>query len=111
MIVERTVKEQIRDNIYSTRQLRIELTPQELERAFRIRQREYLLEDICGVLNEWVQQERISKEDGATVLNDRKVVEQMADLYERREDCNVAYNDTLGEVIREVLASKGMEVD
>lgn len=89
----------------------IELTPQELEKAFRIRQRQYLLEDISSAINEMVELDRISKEEGQKVLNDGAMVQNMADLYEHYEDCSVAYNDTLDMVIREVLKKSGMEVD
>lgn len=88
----------------------IELTPQELEKAFRIRQRQYLLEDISSALNEMVELNRISKTEGQRVLNDGAMIQNMADLYEHYEDCSVAYNDTLDMVIREVLKKNGMEV-
>ncbi len=89
----------------------IELTTQELEKAFRARQRQYLLEDISSAINEMVELNRISKAEGQRVLNDRAMIQNMADLYEHYEDCSVAYNDTLDMVIREVLKKSRMEVD
>ena len=89
----------------------IELTPPELEKAFRIRQRQYLLEDIRSAIGEMTKLGQISEADGQRVLNDEAMIQNMADLYEHYEDCSVAYNDTLDMVIREVLKKNGMEVD
>lgn len=46
-------------------------------------------DDLCGVSQ-------------SEMAEDPEIKESIAALYEEREDCNVAYNDTLGECIREI---------
>lgn len=89
--------------------IEIELTSEEIEQAFRIREREYLIADIENAVQEAYENEQISEEEYLKAKNNKEVLAAIAERYEKTCSCNVAYNVTMEEAVKEILKNSEVQ--
>ena len=105
MVIERTILSKVAElngiSICDERTVKIELTEAEIEEAYRIREREYLEEDIKNAVEEFC--------DYWGIPNDNPdIICKIASLYEKNQDTNVASADTMKEAVKQVLKKEGV---
>lgn len=83
--------------------IEVELTPEELEQAFREKQKEYRLADVKDAIEQAYEWEIISEEEYEKVIDNESFQEAVLDEYERRFSCNVPENVTWEESLKEIL--------
>mgnify|MGYP003374614387 CR=1 FL=1 len=92
MVIERTIASKVGEYgsvaICDERTVRIELTDDEIEEAYRIREGEYLEEDIRNA--------------------NLDIIHKITNLYEKNQDVNVASADTMKEAVKQVLKEEGV---
>lgn len=81
----------------------IRLTNEEMERAFRIKEREYLMQDIEEHIQDLYESEDISEEEYLQVVENRDAHKKIAEIYDKTCDCNVSFNETMSQAIKTVL--------
>ncbi len=80
----------------------IELTSDEIEQAFGIREREYLLEDVENAVQEAYENEQISEETYQKVQGNKEILTAIAERYEKTCSCNIAHNATMEDAVKYV---------
>ena len=88
--------------------MRIELTVAEIEEAYRIREREYLEEDIRNAVEEFCDYWGIPKGIAGGLNDNPDIICKIASLYEKNQDTNVASADTMKEAVKQVLKKEGV---
>lgn len=83
--------------------IEIELTPEELEQAFRIKEKEYRLEDVKSAINDAYEWEQISEELYQKIKDNKKFHEAVLQEYEKRFSCNIPENVIWGEALMAAL--------
>ena len=81
----------------------IDLTDTEMEHAFRIRENQYLLEDIGSFIEEMHESGELSESQYRESKNRCGFREEVIKLYNKHCSCDIAYNDTIKEAIRDTL--------
>lgn len=83
--------------------LAVDLTDAELEQAFRIRENQYLSEDIGSFIEEMHESGELSESQYQESKNRCGFREEVAKLYNKHCSCDIAYNDTIKEAIKDTL--------
>ena len=94
--------------ICDERTVKIELTEAEIEEAYRIREREYLEEDIKNAVEEFCDYWGIPKGIAGGLNDNSDIICKIASLYEKNQDTNVASADTMKETVKQVLKKEGV---
>ena len=81
-----------------------ELTESELEQAFRIRNGQYRMEDIEDTLRSAYESGTITEDVYRKCMDNSSVKGMILGQYDKICSCNIAYNDTLEEAVRRVVA-------
>ena len=112
MVIERTKKSIEAElngiSICDERPVKIELTEAEIEEAYRIREREYLEEDIKNAVEEFCDYWGIPKGIAGGLNDNPDIICKIASLYEKNQDTNVASADTMKEAVKQVLKKEGV---
>lgn len=112
MVIERTIASKVGEYgsiaICDERTVRIELTEEEIEEAYRIREREYLEEDIKNAVEEFCDYWGIPKGITGGLKDNQDIICKIASLYEKNQDTNVASADTMKEAVKQVLKKEGV---
>lgn len=95
-------------SICDERTVKIELTEAEIEEAYRIREREYLEEDIKNAVEEFCDYWGIPKGIAGGLNDNPDIICKIASLYEKNQDTNVASADTMKEAVKQVLKKEGV---
>lgn len=83
-------------------EVEFELSEEELEQAYREKERDYRLEDVKGhVLS--MYQDDIFGMDAVRIIEDSKLMETILDRFFSCCDCNIPENDMMEAVIQSVL--------
>lgn len=110
MVIERNIIKKVGEYnniaICDERTVRIELTEAEIEEAYRIREREYLEEDIKNAVEEFCDYWGIPKGIAGGLNDNQDIICKIASLYEKNQDTNVASADTMKEAVKQVLKRK-----
>ena len=85
--------------------LKIELTPEELEEAYRIVQKQYELEDIKGEIED-MDEDDLSGFKCDEIVNDDALMEEIHARFTKSKDCTLPYWDVMDESIRCALEEK-----
>lgn len=83
--------------------IEIELTPEELEQAFRIKEKEYRLADVKSAINDAYEWEKISEEEYQKIKDNEKFHEAVLQEYEKRFSCNIPENAIWEEALKAAL--------
>ncbi|MBQ6091393.1 MAG: hypothetical protein IJL07_09035 [Lachnospiraceae bacterium] len=83
--------------------LEIELSDDELEEAFREKERQYRLEDAKNAVREAYEAEQISEEIYRKIENDSRFYETVREYYEDMESCNIPENVTWEEAWKKAI--------
>lgn len=109
---ERTILSKVAElngiSICDERTVKIELTEAEIEEAYRIREREYLEEDIKNAVEEFCDYWGIPKGIAGGLNDNPDIICKIASLYEKNQDTNVASADTMKEAVKQVLKKEGV---
>lgn len=112
MVIERNIIKKVGEYnniaICDERTVRIELTEAEIEEAYRIREREYLEEDIKNAVEEFCDYWGIPKGIAGGLNDNQDIICKIASLYEKNQDTNVASADTMKEAVKQVLKKEGV---
>lgn len=112
MVIERNIIKKVGEYnniaICDERTVRIELTEAEIEEAYRIREREYLEEDIKNAVEEFCDYWGIPKGIVGGLNDNQDIICKIASLYEKNQDTNVASADTMKEAVKQVLKKEGV---
>lgn len=112
MVIERTILSKVAElngiSICDERTVKIELTEAEIEEAYRIREREYLEEDIKNAVEEFCDYRGIPKGIAGGLNDNPDIICKIASLYEKNQDTNVASADTMKEAVKQVLKKEGV---
>lgn len=112
MVIERTIESKVGEYgsvaICDERTVKIELTEAELEEAYRIREREYLAEDIKNAIEEFCEYWGIPKGIAGGLNDNPDIIYKIAGLYEKNQDANIASADTMIEAVKQVLEEEGV---
>lgn len=81
----------------------VELSAGIVEKIYREQQGLYVRKDIINMMGEMYDEGDITLKELAFVKNDGKVMNALVERLQKDEDCNVAYNVTLKETIKNVL--------
>lgn len=112
MVIERTIMSKVGEfgsvAICDERTVRIELTDAEIEEAYRIREEEYLEEDIRNAIDEFCEYRGIPKDIVGGLNDNRDIICKIASLYEKNQDVNVASADTMKNAVKQVLKEEGV---
>lgn len=112
MVIERTILSKVAElngiSICDERTVKIELTEAEIEEAYRIREREYLEEDIKNAVEEFCDYWGIPKGIAGGLNDNPDIICKIASLYEKNQDTNVASADTMKEAVKQVLKKEGV---
>lgn len=87
----------------SERIIEIELTDQELEQAYRIREEQYRIEDIKNAIQEAYEAEIITEDAYQKSKDNMSIIKAVLEQYDKRCSCNIAYNVTMEEAIKKVI--------
>lgn len=103
MVIERSIIRKVGEYnniaICDERTVKIELTEAEIEEAYRIREREYLEEDIKNAIEEFCDYWGIPKGIAGGLNDNPDIFYKIAGLYEKNQDANVASADTMIEAV------------
>lgn len=112
MVIERTIMRKVGEfgsiAICDERTVKIELTDAEIEEAYRIREEEYLAEDIRNAIDEFCEYWGIPKGIAGGLNDNQEIICKVASLYEKNQDANVASADTMKEAVKQVLKEEGV---
>ena len=112
MVIERTIASKVGEYgsvaICDERTVRIELTDDEIEEAYRIREGEYLEEDIRNAIEEFCEYWGIPKGIAGGLNDNLDIIHKITNLYEKNQDVNVASADTMKEAGKQVLKEEGV---
>lgn len=112
MIIERTILSKVAElneiSICDERTVRIELTDSEMEEAYRIRENEYLSEDVRNAIEDFCEYFGIPKGIAGGLSDNPEIVQKIVALYEKKQDANVAVADTMREAVKQVLKEEGV---
>ena len=86
----------------------VRVTEAEIEEAYRIREREYLEEDIKNAVEEFCDYWGIPKGIAGGLNDNPDIICKIASLYEKNQDTNVASADTMKEAVKQVLKKEGV---
>ena len=67
------------------------------------KKRQYLMEDVRNAVENAYKDYEINKSEYEMVMGDTIILETIADRFEEMEDCNVAFNDTMGRAVKETI--------
>ena len=105
MVIERTILSKVAElngiSICDERTVKI-------EEAYRIREREYLEEDIKNAVEEFCDYWGIPKGIAGGLNDNPDIICKIASLYEKNQDTNVASADTMKEAVKQVLKKEGV---
>lgn len=97
MVIERNIIKKVGEYnniaICDERTVRIELTEAEIEEAYRIREREYLEEDIKNAIEEFCDYWGIPKGIAGGLNDNPDIICKIASLYEKNQDTMGGLND------------------
>ena len=114
MVIERSIIRKVGEYnniaICDERTVKIELTEAEIEEAYRIREREYLEEDIKNAVEEFCDYWGIPKGIAGGLNDNPDIICKIASLYEKNQDKNAASADTMKEAVKQVLKKEGVSV-
>ena len=112
MVIERSIIRKVGEYnniaICDERTVKIELAEAEIEEAYRIREREYLEEDIKNAIEEFCDYWGIPKGIAGGLNDNPDIICKIASLYEKNQDTNVASADTMKEAVKQVLKKEGV---
>lgn len=90
--------------------IEIELTPEELEQAFRIKEKEYRLEDVRSIIHDaYNDSEQISENEYLQIKDNKEFHEAVLREYDKRFSCNIPENTTWEETLKAVLKETEFE--
>ena len=112
MVIERNIIKKVGEYnniaICDERTVRIELTEAEIEEAYRIREREYLEEDIKNAVEEFCDYWGIPKGIAGGLNDNQDIICKIASLYEKNQDTNVASADTMKEAATSICPERSL---
>lgn len=83
--------------------IEIELTAEEVEQAFRLKEREYLLADVENAVDEAYGREDITEEQYQKAKGNQEAIKAIADYFDKTTSCEIAYNVTMEEAVKHIL--------
>lgn len=86
--------------------IRIKLTHTEMEKAYRIVQKQYELEDITGEIEGMDEEDDLSGFTHEGIVNDEVLMDEIHARFTKSKDCTLPYWDVMDEAIRCVLEEK-----